>query len=994
MYFSLGSPIYPLYQEIINPAPTTLCLFGTSQFIQASNGSYFGFVTTELHNAAKAVLQRQIFMLYTWCLIRFCLQHKYKAPFLKAEFFNVTPLHFSPSPGEVQLYLRNPKFLWRFSMGNYAYFAMFFNDKHPEPCYRNMLLTYNEDDTPIIPFLKANAPSIINVFKKSSNKYAKKFVPFDVNQIKTIMEKEIKFKMSEYETSEIYYSDDFFIHQLPGFTTYTEFVYFLITGQNGMVPSPLYRAQMDLSNRREVVSYIINPENTALNCLSSMLKDNAEPLSIELITDADHFAEFNDEDIQISIGSEIEFRMPNFTINFMGRNKYINPSEIIIYLARITQINKKFVKIHSYFYTEDWLLDCFDYINVNNVQIGFYHFINEIFGNEFKLENCVYELDGKIIRKGWDFNCEKGFRNKVIKSYMKIFVKPQISQSDFEKYAIVTQSSLDYNTFTRLQIEKLKSKLKRQLQKKILSDSTITENENANGQENDTEKVEEISVESHDTFESPIEDESPKLIYSAEISTKEVTDHVINVSKKALPTETDNILENTINLTYAHNFLVQEVKETWKSNSADVFTKNVGILDLFPSSTLKAKTKNNASPTMINLSPIMKEKLEASDSGKISNNSLESSEYIVPEIINSSPPIFDNAENSGKTSSVDNVPSPIENEVFNSCDAIDSSETPLDSNNRALFEFAIGLFEVVEDDGNILEKDTCTSIFDYEPVVEIVDLYDSNDASSYIENEQYDEFVKTELFKGKAFCHHQKYNKRIDFTQLFEGPDNKILPFNNHCKVLEDEIFDFNKEYYEFMNNFIEDEDLPVIYGNDYHNEIIETAKKYGNFISLKIIPFELNNFESSEEFKEKIADYLALYHLKYFTFEVDEFEYYKTRYISMQKRSPKHAKFFYEIARDRHLSELYLAFRFFRKDTNDNEDVFDIDAFDKKYDEAIQIYKLDIELHDKEKLAKNKFLCKFGLNQAGSVDDQNLNFGNTTKLLSKINMDIYKMIK
>lgn len=254
MYVSeCGSKVTPDFPE--NISSTAIGLTGTTQFLQAFNGNYTGYMMYDVRARVKKILQVQMFLFYQIMFIIFCLSHPIESKLLPKYFWNFTPQCFSPDTDEIDLYINHPKFLWRFSMGNYGYFCDVFA-KHL-PFLRleydvsfAMPTTYNFDDSPLIPFIQTGGEIIKSTFKtklKMIKNVGAHHIKFD--KIKYLHSK-FTHKVSIYEQSEIFHSDDVQLHLLDSKFTYDDFINEIITGYTSKGPGKLLLEQINEYNKR------------------------------------------------------------------------------------------------------------------------------------------------------------------------------------------------------------------------------------------------------------------------------------------------------------------------------------------------------------------------------------------------------------------------------------------------------------------------------------------------------------------------------------------------------------------------------------------------------------------------------------------------------------------------------------------------------------------------------------------------------------------------
>ncbi|TID16711.1 hypothetical protein CANINC_004163 [Pichia inconspicua] len=244
-------------------ASTALSLFGTAQFLEAHLSLYANFQRKDLKTLAIVILQRQLYLLYRWSLIRYLVSHRVKRSLIKKKWFSVSPDCFIPDEADIELYIKQPKFLWRFSSNNYAYMCEIFS---PSPSSSNLkydLQTYEKDSSFIVPYLeKSNnffvKKTLLRLFQTNSSSSSIEYHD-KINKIEALNTFEyFKFNLNNYETTEIFYSDDFYLHQMDPYTTYNEFFLVLLTGEckrykGGLLRS--YQLKRKIKNAKETGEY-------------------------------------------------------------------------------------------------------------------------------------------------------------------------------------------------------------------------------------------------------------------------------------------------------------------------------------------------------------------------------------------------------------------------------------------------------------------------------------------------------------------------------------------------------------------------------------------------------------------------------------------------------------------------------------------------------------------------------------------------------------------
>ena len=208
--------------------------FGTTEFIEAEESNYIKFNKCIVSVVSQKAIRTQMYLLYCWSLIYYYFScNKLKTISFNKMLFDVKPAMFMPSDEEIKLYMSNPKFLWRFSEANYQYFLQFFDPKSVCGNFQMSLITYDKDDSPMMPYLK---PEFLNSMKLKFLKLLHlNDKPFGYNTVDAVLNK-FKFKLSDVETCEAYYSDDFYDHKMHEYSTYSDFVYVILTGLNKHFP--------------------------------------------------------------------------------------------------------------------------------------------------------------------------------------------------------------------------------------------------------------------------------------------------------------------------------------------------------------------------------------------------------------------------------------------------------------------------------------------------------------------------------------------------------------------------------------------------------------------------------------------------------------------------------------------------------------------------------------------------------------------------------------
>lgn len=237
-------------------ASTAIALTGTAQFIEARRSDYKFFKTSDLWARAATILQIQFFMLYQWSLERFVIAHPTAEALIPSKYYMVNTLNFTPEDDDIILYLQDPKFLWRFSIRNYGYFAKIFGRYLPFFSFTNdfadgKFATYRDDDSPLLPYVQSNS-ELVKSALKNKLKIPKSLVSRGI-KLERIKQIEKKFHgriLTQFEKSECFYSDDFYLHLMGSDFDYDDFVQTLITGHTFRGPGNLLQLDIQQSNQR------------------------------------------------------------------------------------------------------------------------------------------------------------------------------------------------------------------------------------------------------------------------------------------------------------------------------------------------------------------------------------------------------------------------------------------------------------------------------------------------------------------------------------------------------------------------------------------------------------------------------------------------------------------------------------------------------------------------------------------------------------------------
>lgn len=231
---------------------TTDKLINTAAFIKEHhmNPTYEGIPNDSLIKQTTRILQIQSFELCQWCLLRARIQHPFKFKRLDASCSKITPWNFVIEDSDISLYLRNPKFLWRFSVNNYEYFCRIFARGRKEfksssnicdPCLRgDEVLTYDKDDSQVVPYY-INHAAILDILiryslRKPIRECSKWYKMYDFEEMLTNTS---SYKLTVNDKSEFKYSYEYSLQMIESDLSYATFVRILITGHTKDGAGPL-----------------------------------------------------------------------------------------------------------------------------------------------------------------------------------------------------------------------------------------------------------------------------------------------------------------------------------------------------------------------------------------------------------------------------------------------------------------------------------------------------------------------------------------------------------------------------------------------------------------------------------------------------------------------------------------------------------------------------------------------------------------------------------
>lgn len=245
---------------------TMLYVYGTPQLKEAAISGYRNFKVSEVKRRIRKILQLQLYMLYRWSLIRYLLLHNIKGNFIRQKMFDVTPDSFYPENGDVELYFLKPMFLWRFSKANYKFMCLLFTRKINKEI-QIFLENYTVDSSAMLSYVEIKA----TVFSKS--------VPQKIDNV----EKYFKYQMNAYEMTEIYYSNDFFLHLMDPETSYTEFTKLILVGYCERYQGDLY-TKKQANKDKEMFQFADNHymgAESVINHFAELIKSRKAEIDIK-----------------------------------------------------------------------------------------------------------------------------------------------------------------------------------------------------------------------------------------------------------------------------------------------------------------------------------------------------------------------------------------------------------------------------------------------------------------------------------------------------------------------------------------------------------------------------------------------------------------------------------------------------------------------------------------------------------------------------------------
>ncbi|TID23256.1 hypothetical protein CANINC_003188 [Pichia inconspicua] len=214
--------------ELESVASPACFLLTTKQFLEAYASGYDDFEFKDLYAAASRILRVQMYQLYRLVKTSHTLKHKLKNSFISQSFYDVTPMNFEPDQDEIELYVKNPRVIFRYSTWNHDTICRLFDAPKLRGEFTINVKTYEHDFSQIVPYLKTkHLTGAKKSFFKSKQKTDDEI---DLNYVKDSFMKYFKYELKEHECIEYLFSDDFYNHGLHVATTYMDFVCALLTG--------------------------------------------------------------------------------------------------------------------------------------------------------------------------------------------------------------------------------------------------------------------------------------------------------------------------------------------------------------------------------------------------------------------------------------------------------------------------------------------------------------------------------------------------------------------------------------------------------------------------------------------------------------------------------------------------------------------------------------------------------------------------------------------
>lgn len=268
-----------------------LKLMDTSQFRNSYYSKYQGISELVVFSNAKRILQFQFYELFRISFIRFNLTHS----FTEKEFFDYSLHSFIPDEHEVNLYIKNPKFMWRFSQLNYNCFKYYFKHKSPFNKLQHKItnlgfVTYDKDDSPLVDYVDFPNLRCITKLKSITTGSNNSYVGLS-SKINDYQKKFLYHHSTCMASEELMYSDDMHLHMLDTrYYTYDELVSYLISGTYNNKKSQLLKIQIKQNNNKFIKGFkkltakVHKHEKSNINNCSNNLPTAAHELQINQVS--------------------------------------------------------------------------------------------------------------------------------------------------------------------------------------------------------------------------------------------------------------------------------------------------------------------------------------------------------------------------------------------------------------------------------------------------------------------------------------------------------------------------------------------------------------------------------------------------------------------------------------------------------------------------------------------------------------------------------------
>lgn len=407
--------------------PTTLTVYGTAQMVEAKQCNYKDFDLLELQVATARIICKQKYLIFEWSLIRFCLLNPDKIKKIGKHIFEITPKQFTASQLDIELYLNNPKFLFRFSLATASYFEDYFFKPLQEFTGAPDLVSFNEDTSAMVPYIEKpcnNTDSFWNVLKKV-NLNNNLFKPEDVKKIKV---KYIQYSLSVYDTCEVFYSDDFVLHQMDTDISCFEFAECLLTGLRGSKKLPLLiqletakqKRELSLSDGQLRSSSKTNNENrwSSLKNPLPPLGTNRRATSLTLRRGILKRSNHTPNLIEKSFLDDLPDQpITRTALEYLGESDGVDPAKRLCDLLAIAHNGRKTTVIKDHMYTDSNWIESYYMLSDNEFKEVYTYLKREI--GEHCSVNSFKNLDSsnKYYRTGWKISITVDIKQNMLARY-------------------------------------------------------------------------------------------------------------------------------------------------------------------------------------------------------------------------------------------------------------------------------------------------------------------------------------------------------------------------------------------------------------------------------------------------------------------------------------------------------------------------------------------------------------------------------------------------